>query len=412
MHHLHHTQRGAATLAVAGLLAGAMLIAALFVNRHLLAEQHTASQQVRATQAFEAAEAGIEWALAQLNAPRRIGADCLPAAGATTSFRERHLTWQARTGLFVAGNGTPACVRNAGGWSCHCPAQGTGTPAVDDDGVAHPGFSLTLLAGTRPGTIRLRVQGCSSFARPCAPAATARSEAVAAVEVTVALLPGVAQPPAAALTARGGVDTGAALGTHNADPRSGGVALHAGGEVQANALRLTAPAGSSQADALLANDATLAAATPRELFGSTFGIDRETWRAQPMAKRLTCGGECGGDLLAAIGDGVVNPLIAIDGVLRIDGPLVIGTPQRPVVLVVDGPVQFTGAVKLHGLVYATGLQWDTTPAHGALLRGAVVLEDGYGGSGTPDIVRDAAILETLRGNSGSFVRVGGGWRDF
>lgn len=406
------TQRGAATLAVAVLLAVAMLVAALYVNRHLLADQRSAAQQVRTTQAFEAAEAGIAWALAQLNTSRRIGSTCLPAPGATTSFRERHLTWQSDSGSFVASGTRPACVRNAQGWTCHCPADGAGTPSADDDGQPHPGFTLTLLAGPRPGTVRLRALGCSHFARPCAPAADARSEAIAQVEVLVALLPGIARPPAAALTARDGVAATGSPGLHNADPRSGGVALHTGGGVQAVALRLTAPAGSSQVNALVTHDAVLAGAEPRELFASTFGVDRATWRAQPAATRLACPGDCGADLLAAIGDGVVNPLVAVDGGLRIDGPIEIGTPARPVVLVVDGPVQFNGAVRLHGLLYANRLQWDDTPAHGALLRGAAVLEAGYAGSGTPDIVRDAGILATLRGNTGSFVRIPGSWRDF
>lgn len=405
-------QRGAATLAVAALLAGAMLLAALYVNRHLLAEQRSGTQQLRSTQAFEAAEAGIEWALAQLNAPRRIGTDCGPAADATASFRERHLRWEPRTGAFVAGTQQPACVRNGNGWTCHCPAEGNGTPAFDDDGVAHPGFAITLLAGPRPGTVRLRAQGCSHFARPCATGAPARSDATAQVEVTLALLPGLARAPAAALAAGGNVVATGALGIHNADPRSGGVALHAGGTVQADTLRLTAPAGSSQADAFLAGDAALAAATPRERFASTFGMDLDTWRAQPMVKRVACNGECGAELHAAVGNGVVQQLVAVDGALRVDGPLTLGTPQRPVVLVVDGPAQFNGAVTLHGLLVARRLQWDGSTTSGALIRGAALIDGDVTGSASPDIARDTAILDALRGSTGTFVRLPGSWRDF
>lgn len=405
-------ERGAATLAVAALLAGAMLLAALFVNRHLLAEQRSGTQQLRSTQAFEAAEAGLDWALAQLNAPRRIGTDCSPATGATSSFRERHLRWEPRTGAFVAGAQRPACVRNGNGWTCHCPAEGTGTPAFDDDGAAHPGFAVSLLAGPRPGTVRLRSQGCSHFARPCATGALARSDATAQVEVTLALLPGLARAPAAALTAGGSVVASGALGVHNADPRSGGIALHAGGSVQADALRLTAPAGSSQAQAFLAADPALAAASMRERFASTFGTDLDTWRAQPMVKRVACSGECGAELHAAVGDGVAQQLVAVDGALRIDGPLTLGTPQRPVVLVVDGPAQFNGAVTLHGLLVARRLQWDGTTTAGALIRGAALIDSDVVTSAAPDMARDAAILDALRGSTGTFVRLPGSWRDF
>lgn len=406
------SQHGAATLAVAALLAAAMLLAALYVNRHLLAEQRSAARQVQSTQAFEAAEAGIEWALAQLNAPRRIGTDCQASAASPVSFRERHLAWQPRSGVFEAGTQQPACVRNASGWTCHCPAEGAGTPAVDDDGVPHPGFSVAFSSGDRPGTVRIRSQGCMPFAKPCAAGAENRADANARVEVLVALMPGIARAPAAALTARGIVVANGALAVHNADPRSGGLALHTGGAVQAPLLRLTAPAGSPNADAFLVLDPALSAATPQAVFASTFGTARTTWREQPAAHRLSCGGECGAALQAAIGDGIVQPLVAVDGDLRVDGPLTLGTPERPVVIVVEGDVRFAGAVTLHGLLYARNLRWDDTTGPGALLRGAVVLEEGYAGNGAPDIARDHAILERLRGERGSFVRLPGGWRDF
>ena len=54
----------------------------------------------------------------------------------------------------------------------------------------------------------------------------------------------------------------------------------------------------------------------------------------------------------------------------------------------------------------------TTPASGALLRGALLSETVYGGDGTPALAYDRTLLATLQRASGSFVRVGGSWRDF
>jgi Tfp pilus assembly protein PilX len=85
-------QRGAAALIVTTLLFFAMVLVAVFVNRNLVFEQRASANQYRSTQAFEAAEAGAEWAVAQLNNPTRLGADCLPSsASAASSFRTRYL---------------------------------------------------------------------------------------------------------------------------------------------------------------------------------------------------------------------------------------------------------------------------------------------------------------------------------
>ena len=76
-----------------------------------------------------------------------------------------------------------------------------------------------------------------------------------------------------------------------------------------------------------------------------------------------------------------------------------------------GAVRFGDAVQFHGVLHAGSVSW-ATPAGGALLRGALLSEAGYGGDGTPALVYDRAVLATLQRASGSFVRVSGSWRDF
>ena len=102
---MNHTnfksQRGAAALVVTLMLFLALALASLGLHRHLIAEQRAAANQARATQAFEAAEAGLEWALAQLNSTQRIGTDCQPdtdPAATTPTFRERTLSLARTTG--------------------------------------------------------------------------------------------------------------------------------------------------------------------------------------------------------------------------------------------------------------------------------------------------------------------------
>ena len=418
------TQRGAATLVVTLVLSVALLLTAVFVNRNLVVEQRASAHQVRSTQAFEAAEAGLEWAVARLNEPAPIGSGCLPSNDpAATSFRERYLNHDRTNATFAVTTwnqgGVPsprqiACVHSGSGWACSCPASGPPSlPAPGGTGTSAV-FMLQFRADAQAGIVRLVSTGCSSLGGACASGTGSTPDATARVEVALGLVPGLKTAPAAALTARGAVDAGgAALGLHNSDVASGGVAVHAGGVVAVAQARVTAPAGSTTDNTIVGDDTTLASQSSDAFFASYFGMGRADWQAQPVVKSLSCdGGNCADSLLAAIEPRVVRSLIHVAGDLRLDGPAVLGTPQRPVLIVVDGAAQLRGAVTIHGLLYSRTLSWDDTTAAGALLRGAAITEGNYSGQGAPDFFYDAAVLSLLKTNTGSFARVNGSWRDF
>ena len=420
-------QRGVATLVITVLLFFTMLLASVYLNRNLVFEQRSSANQYRATQAFEAAEAGLEWATAQLNSNARIGADCLSAAAPATSFRDRFVAHDRATSRFAgrnwgsAGATAPlqaACVRAGTGWSCACPSDGAPALAASTADNA-PAFILQFLGGDRPGVLRVVSTGCSSLAGVCAGTsadARNRPDATAKVEVSFGLLSAIATLPVAALTARGAVDAGnAALGLHNPDPASG-VAVHAGTTVTAPLARFTSPAGASLATAIVEGDSDLAALPSERLFTSLFGIDKLAWKNQPVVRRIACTGDCTDPLVGAIDVGIVNPMLWVTSSagapVRIVGPATLGTPERPVVIVVDGPLQLSGAVRVHGVLYTAALAWTDAPAPGALLRGAVVVEGGYAGDAAADLVYDAALLATLKSATGALVRINGSWRDY
>ena len=416
-------QGGVAALVVTMTLFFAMLLVAVFANRNLVFEQRGSANQYRATQAFEAAEAGLEWAQAQLNNVQRLGADCRASTdAAAATFRDRYLnTTPAGAGFSgrVWNNGgvdtalQPSCVRSATGWRCSCPVTGHAQLAAPAAGPAAPVFTLEFLAGAKPGVVRVISRGCTSLGGACTPGSAATTDATARVEVALALLPGLASAPAAALTVRGDVSaTTAALGLHNSDVASGAVAVHAGASIDAGAARISGAAGAPQSEAMVGNDAALAALSPDQLFTATFGHDRQSWAAQPTVTALTCAGNCANALEAAVAAAGTNALIRVSGNLLLDGPVSIGSVQQPALVVVDGAVQLRGPVTLHGLLYATSVGWNVPVAAGALVRGAVISENGYSGDGTPELVYDAAVLDHLRGRTGTFVRVSGSWRDF
>ena len=84
------SQRGSAAPIVALVLLVGMTLIVFFANRTIVFEQRTSANQYRSTKALAAAEAGVEWAIANFNAPVNLGTSCTTAGG-TKTFRENYL---------------------------------------------------------------------------------------------------------------------------------------------------------------------------------------------------------------------------------------------------------------------------------------------------------------------------------
>ena len=351
---------GAVALVVALTLLGAMLLVLAAANRGLLLELRMATNQVRSTTAFEAAEAGLEWASAQLNTPEPLARNCRIDTSAATTFRDRYLasgsggyavrTW---TSAGVTAPLQPACTHGDAGWSCDCPTDSAAAPAAAEG----PGAAVALqfLPGSHAGLLRVIATGCDRLAAGCTAATAAGAQASARAEVLLALLPALSAPPATALTLRAaGVD---------ADP----------------------------------------------FFVAHFGLSKRAWKAQTMVRQVDCGGECSAALSAAIGPAVTRQLVWIEGDLLLQGPVTLGTPERPVLIAATGSIRLQGPVALNGVLYGNSIAWSGATAP---LRGALISETTAGGDNVLDLQRDAALLDILRTRTGSLVRVPGGWRDF
>ena len=419
-------QRGAATLVVALVLMFTMGLAAYFLNRNMAMEQGLAANQVQAAQAFEAAEAGLEWATAQLNNAKKSGADCLPSTDASAqSFRARYVNFDASTGLHTPRVWTQAsltlplqavCVRNPGqanGWDCSCPAFGhpsvTALVAINN---AAPAFAVTLMPSSAPGQLRVVAQGCTSHAGACRPGSNTKAEATAQVQQLVALVGGLASAPAAALTAVGNVNTNAALGLHLGNLSSTRAAVHAGGSVVTPSARIGTAAGGVSSLAIVDHDKALSSLSEARFFSQLFGAEPSTWNAQSVVQKLVCESNCNAAVLDALATTDGPLLLSLDGDLTLTGPLNLGSVTRPFVLIVSGSARLGGRVQIHGLLHAARVEWNAEGTGTGRVTGAVTSASDYSGDGAPDLVFDAAVLQSLKTNSGSFARVAGSWKDF
>ncbi|MEO5844242.1 MAG: hypothetical protein ABIQ33_05325 [Caldimonas sp.] len=422
IHRSHRHQRGVAALFVIVMLCFAMVLAVAVAHRNVFVEEQRSANELRAASAFEAAEAGLEWALARVNDPARLGPDCLPSRDvAALSFRQRMIRIAVPAGDLTpqswndAGTPTPlqaACVRGADGWNCSCPANGRPVLPLPGGLAVAPTFVVELAPSSRRDIVRVIATGCtrSGAGATCAASSDAANEAAARLEAAWTLVPALRAVPAAALTVQGDVDIGAApVGVHNADAASGALAVHAGGRIAAAALRVGAPPGASLGASLAANDATLRAMPGDRFFARTFGMGIEAWAAQPAARRVECARDCARGLAAAIDAGI--RLLVIDGDATITGPAAFGSADDPVAIVVTGALRLSGDVGIHGIVHGASLEWnDATPGTG-FVSGAVLAGGTYRGNAAVDLRRDAGRLARLASANGSFVRVNGSWKD-
>nr|MBP6778100.1 hypothetical protein [Piscinibacter sp.] len=410
-------------LVVTVLLLFVMALAVGLAHRNLIFEQRSSANQLRSTRAFEAAEAGLAWAQALLDRGGAIGAACsaADAAPGDTSFRDRYLAFDAASGTFVPRGlpGTGAALQAAcvaadddGGWACSCPADSA--PALDapDGSTARPAFFVRFEPATRAGMVQLVATGCDHLGPACDPAAGAPFGAAGAeLRATLAVLPALATLPGAALSARGGIDVDAALTLANQE--GAGVTARAGGAIVLPAATLVTVPGHDAAASLAALDPALAGIDAERLLTRLLGADRGRWRRLPGVRTVDCSVDCAGTLATATAPEAGVSMLWITTDLALDGPLVLGTPERPLLLVVEGQARLNGGVTLHGVLVSLAATWDTTASADAEVRGAVIALGDVRGDGTPTIVRDAAVLARLHGGAvGHFVRVAGSWRDF
>ncbi|MFL6660905.1 MAG: hypothetical protein ACJ8G7_01930 [Rhizobacter sp.] len=418
--HRDMRERGVAALALTMVLCLATLLGIAFANRSLFTEQRGARNQSEAVQTFEAAEAGVEWAVAMLNSNQPIGDDCLPTTGpAARSFRERYgsllpsgtgvpaATPSSAAAAAGAGELQPSCMRDGDGWNCTCPSlPGLAATGAERGTVA---FVLHVERGARPGLLHVGASGCTDGAGSCT---ASRSGATATVRATLALLPALAKLPAAAIVARGAVAADDVLFDLGANGTAG-LAVQAGSAAALSRARLkTAPA--VLPPHLVQPDPALTSRPRDRFFAMYFGLSPNPWAAQPVVRAMSCsnGSGCVAAVQAALDLDRGPSLIHAAGDLRLEGPATIGSAERPALIVVDGALELAGDVMIHGLVYAATVRWNGGPAARPALHGALLSAGDVEGTGVAEITYDRAVLQRLQAGAGTFVRVNGSWRDF
>lgn len=406
-----------ATLLVVMALFFLVSMVAAYTSRNLVFEQRTSANYYRSSQAFEVAEAGIEWAIAQLNAGR-VDGQCMPSADATaTSFRRLMLTAvDAQTGAVTRSNVKPGCLRtNDAGWSCNCPAAGNAALADPGGTGIRPAFRVAIEQSV-PWTFVIQSTACTSSAESCLSAATTEGlEAAARVRAMVSIAPALVQPPRAAVTIRGNLVAAAgAPRVVNTDAGSGGITVRAGSIAGLDTTNLAGPAGTPGGETVQ-EDSGLRGMSGERWFASVFGVSSpklpaprgDVYRQLPNVIPFACGGGCATRLRQTVERNPGRPILVTDR-LVLESAEAIGSVDAPALLVVMDDFNPVAGAIVTGVVHVQAATW--TGGAGRVL-GAVMAEGDFNGT-LPDVQYDATVVDRVRGTMGPIVRVPGGWRDF
>lgn len=356
--HSSHSQRGAATLVTSLILLLGITLVAFSSARVGVVEQRIAANDYRAKQALHAAQAALEQAVYSSNvtapalSPSYTRGTLSGVTTTTAPCTTAGLCYQYAYESILSPSSSAALKITATGWSddgsatktvlqsikLYSPLSSIPDKPVQSGG--HYGSDSNSVAITNPeGGVVIAAQG----------AVDTGGKEVAFIETT--------NPDGTITTTPATTDNGGLATT-----RTDGV-----------------------------TDVVDTAAEGEAFFQSIFGSSKA--EIQSLSLPVTCSGVCNSSL---VNTGVVTsgntitdygtpkaPFIWVTGNTTINSSTVIGSPDNPVVLVVDGSLTINGGATIHGFVYSTGAttSTETVLAGTATIVGSVISEGNLSAAG-------------------------------
>lgn len=420
--------RGAGTLLMTMILLFSTSIIMLYLNRNILFEQKTSANQLRSTAALEIAEAGMEWATGMLNSAYDIDANCDFFASTNISFRRRYVqtAWASgsanATNILPATTTYPGCKVDGSILTCSCPivpSSGSATASLGTDAL--PGFTVSFAAISDPEAVRVIATGCTAQSGACTPSTTGNSDATATVSAILKLRPLLRAAPASPLTCGTTCAVGGSLNIVNRDLKTGGILVNAGGVItQSNGTSYTSIPGQPVANAVVGNDATLAALSSSDptcsksaMFGAYFGSTIAQYAAAPTTKTIpgcASANTCGGLVDSAYTDGW-RSFYFPDGFARNHSSGGLGSVSDPVTLVSASGFEVNGNIDIYGMIFSNSANVNDLGTGTADIHGALVTCAAYNNNGNGTLVFDPDVLRAVRRSTGTLVRVPGSWTD-
>lgn len=451
----HARARGVASLAVTLIMLALAALVILYSNRGQLFEQRTSANQMRATAAFEAAEAGIEWAIARLNdntlMQTPLPSDCGATAGTGQTFRSVYTPWtqnaldpalltftpptDARAACSIDEDPTLGATTPI--LTCRCPTPSPNPinhPApgrrsfevfIDRSGIADPGMVRITSVGCRDAV----ASPTSTTPALCSPNSV-NHQGKATVTVLVKYVPGVGSYANSAFTGASWAAFCGSFNITNANSEAGGILVNTGANTQigqgtyssgtvpspcgggGGQVMSTVP-GTPISAAVVPNDpALLAAGATRDgMMKAYLGLTEAEYRTFPGCDiNGTSAQDRAANLLAAASAGPCTRFW-ITGDLAFSGGVTLGSHDRPIVLASASDMSFSGNSFIYGIVYSDIPDWNHNGTGNMTIRGQLIVRGSHYTNGNGSIIYDDAMLRSYLPGSGVFVKVPGSWKD-
>ncbi len=384
----YRRQRGAGTLITALILLLMVTVVTFVSGRIAVTDQRLSANEQRTRQAFDAAQAGIDLALAYAqNGGTDQDADgTADTLVAPSAPQQLHLDPSDSTSQVVGSYAVEYC---------------------DPDLTAHP-----LPAATGACMAPSDTQDVLIYSRGWSDDQTAVHNITMELEGT----PATAGPPANPLITRGSCvinGSGDVINPESSSTIWSGMAISF---TNANfKTSIPSPSGAGLIETsnryglgvdVVDQDGNLSTLTEDQLFRNFFGVVPSIYKANFATTIVDT--SSGGSMPA---DGSTNgELIWVDGDLSQTGNHTWGTATDPVVLIVRGNLSLGGDVTINGLVYVSG---DLVQSGGGsvAINGAVVVYGDVDFSGNLTITYDSSILNKLS-HLGQGAALNGTWKDW
>jgi len=407
---LNNNQIGMATLMISVVMLTSIALMSVYTAQVGVMEQKISANHYRAKQAFEAAQAGLDHII--FNLDMRIVENALCTGGGSG-------VGVCDTRGLGSGTGNRADFVDGSGDSVLSNLSNGGAQAIGDYDIQ---FSQNA---TNPEMIDFTLSGYSGDN-------IGGGAPNQVVSQSIMRQPLLSYPPPAALISRGSqtLDTNVTVTntSGNLPPAAWAGAAIAPGSAVINVTSVddASIGGYYPSDATLAaltlGDVTADPVEPNKFFENFFSESFVNF--QNRAEIIDCEANCTQAAFAGLVNGVGTPtdnaIIWVDAenagaysTLALNGAINLGTAASPVILIVDGNLNMTNVgVNIFGVVYTTqDLGFANTDGN---VNGALVSEGNITitAANSVNVTYDNTVMTNIGANFARFTRVAGSWRDF
>lgn len=408
------SQSGLTTLLVSAIILFLATILVIAVSRTLLLEQRMSGNETRHREAFEAAQAGLDRALQflqtapagavkdnTLNVPSLLSSDTNTTWSVVTDWNNNPSTFAV---AFCEPGVTPAI--NA------CPSIVAGTPVapVCNTAVTEPNFNTPLVVAcgwSDDGIASVYMQQGVGTVPPIGNTQTNPVISRGAMNVggsanVVNYFNNLTVWSGGPLTSIGNAGKTFIRNPNVGPPPAGTVPPGEPNSCATSADYICVTDKNNTGPDVIASDPTLSSLSPEDFFKNFTGYESFS-DYQTKAASMVIPSSDVGDLV-----GVKGQTIAITGNTTFPNGT-IGSRERPVVIIVNGNVEFQGSPTIYGIVYVMGnVEGGGTPT----IQGAMTIQGDIAPTGSVDIIYDPFITGGAQERIGLPGFIPGTWRDW